>query len=107
MGRRKTTEELLQEKLAQKDALQEQIKVLQSRQRKEDKKKRLDLQIKIGKMVESVLGRNLEFDDVKKLEKYLKDQDSRGGYFTKAMNKLKNTTAHQSDSTDHQKIATD
>ena len=29
MGRRKTTEELLQEKLAQKDALQEQIKVLQ------------------------------------------------------------------------------
>ncbi|MBE5899245.1 MAG: relaxasome subunit MobC [Lachnospiraceae bacterium] len=107
MGRKKTTEERLQEKMEEMNVLSEQIKVLKARQKEEDRKKKLDLQIKIGKSVESVLGRDLEFDDVKKLEKYLKDQDSRGGYFTKAMNKQQKSIDNQSDSTDHQKIATE
>ena len=43
--------------------------------------------MKIGAAVESVLGRPIEKDDLPNLIKFLKDQEDRGRWFSKAMNK--------------------
>ena len=43
--------------------------------------------IEIGASVESVLGRPIEKNDLPNLIKFLEDQENRGRWFSKAMNK--------------------
>lgn len=43
--------------------------------------------IEIGAAVESVLNRPIEHDELPKLIEFLKDQEDRGRWFSKAMNK--------------------
>lgn len=72
----------LQEKQKQ---LKEQEKKLRAKQSQEERKKRTKRLIEIGAAVESVLNRPIEKEDLPKLVAFLKLQEQRGYYFTKAM----------------------
>lgn len=78
-------EELLRRKLEEAKKLEEQLKQLNNKKKAEDNKKRTHRLIEIGGAVESVLGHPIEHDDLPRLIAYLKNQDSKGGYFTRAM----------------------
>ena len=41
----------------------------------------------VGATVESVLGRPIEKEDLPKLQRFLQQQEERGSYFSKAMNR--------------------
>lgn len=73
-----TIDERIEKLEEKKEQLNQQVKQLKART------KRL---IEIGAAVESVLGRPIEKDDLPNLIKFLKDQEDRGRWFSKAMNK--------------------
>ena len=73
----------LQEKQKQ---LKEQEKKLKAKKSADERKQRTRHLIEIGGTVYSVLGRDFVEGDVERLAAFLKGQDSRGDYFTKAMN---------------------
>lgn len=77
-------EQLDQEK---KEQLNQQVKQLKARKSQEERKARTKRLIEIGASVESVLGRPIEKDDLPNLIKFLEDQENRGRWFSKAMNK--------------------
>lgn len=62
-----------------------QLKKLERQQREIMKKERNHRLIRMGAIIEMVLERPTTDEDLKKLEKFLKDQERRGGYFSKAM----------------------
>lgn len=78
------TSELDREK---KEQLNQQVKQLKARKSQEERKARTKRLIEIGASVESVLGRPIEKDDLPNLIKFLEDQENRGRWFSKAMNK--------------------
>lgn len=73
----------LQEKQKQ---LKEQEKKLKAKKSADERKKRTRRLIEVGGTVYSVLGREFVEGDIERLAAFLKGQDNRGGYFTKAMN---------------------
>ena len=73
----------LQEKQKQ---LKEQEKKLKAKKSADERKKRTRHLIEIGGAVYSVLGREFVEGDVERIIAFLKSQDNRGGFFTKAMN---------------------
>ena len=73
----------LQEKQKQ---LKAQEKKLKAQKSADERKKRTRHLIEIGGTIYSVLGREFVEGDVERLTAFLKGQDNRGGYFTKAMN---------------------
>lgn len=74
----------LQEKQAQLKAKEKQLRAKQSA---ENRKKEAHRKIVIGGAVESVLGRPIEGDeDINRLITFLKKQEERGRYFSRAMN---------------------
>ncbi len=86
----------LQERVSEKDAqiekklqelkqLQEQRKKLELRKKEDERKQRAHRLIQVGGAVESVLGHSIEEKDIPKLINYLRGQEDRGGYFSKAM----------------------
>ena len=66
--------------------LKEQEKRLRARKSKEERAKRTKQLIEMGGMIYSILGREYEEGDKERLAAFLKGQESRGGYFSKAMN---------------------
>ena len=76
-------EQELSEKLRQYQAKKKQ---LESAKRKEDERKRVHRLIPIGAVVETVLGRPIEKDDLPKLESFLRKQERNGNFFSNAMN---------------------
>lgn len=73
-------------------ALEEKEQILKARKqqllaknREQERKKRTHRLIEVGGAVESVLGRPIEKDDLPKLIAFLKEQERRGQFFTKAM----------------------
>lgn len=70
-----------------KEQLNQQVKQLKARKSQEERKARTKRLIEIGASVESVLGRPIEKDDLPNLIKFLEDQENRGRWFSKAMNK--------------------
>ena len=91
-----TSKRTLQERVSEKDLqiekklqelkqLQEQRKKLESRKKEDERKRRAHRLIEIGGAVESVLGHTIEEKDIPKLIKYLRSQEDRGKYFSKAM----------------------
>lgn len=66
------------------ELLKEQLKARKSQEERKARTKRL---IEIGAAVESVLGRPIEHDELPKLIDFLKTQEQRGHFFSKAMNK--------------------
>lgn len=91
-----TPKRTLQERVSEKDLqierklqelkqLQEQRKKLETRKKEDERKQRAHRLIQVGGAVESVLGHPIEEDDIPKLIKYLRSQEERGRYFSKAM----------------------
>lgn len=69
---------------------QMQLKKREQQLRKEhtetERKKRTKRLIELGAIVESVLGRDTDEEDKKRLMNFLKKQEINGKYFSKAMN---------------------
>lgn len=83
---KRTIEEQIAELQRKQKELKEQEKRLRARKSKEERAKRTKHLIEIGGTIYSVLGREYVEGDIERLISFLKGQDSRGGYFTKAMN---------------------
>lgn len=75
----------IEKKIQELKQLQEQRKKLESRKREDERKQRAHRLIEIGGAVESVLGHPIEEKDIPKLIRYLRNQEDRGRYFSKAM----------------------
>lgn len=73
----------LQEKQKQLKELEKKLKAKKSA---DERKKRTRHLIEIGGIVYSILGREYVDGDVERLAAFLKGQNNRGDYFTKAMN---------------------
>lgn len=82
---KKSIEERLNDYDKKMAQLKEQKKALLARQSAEERKKRTKRLIEIGGAVESVLGRPIPTEDLPKLINFLKQQEERGHYFSKAM----------------------
>lgn len=79
------TEERISDIDKKMEQLKAQKRALQARQSKEERKKRTKRLIEVGATVEKVLGRPIEHDELPKLLNFLKQQEERGQYFSKAM----------------------
>ena len=75
---RKATERLKQ--------IQNQKRNLEKQQREKERKERTRRLIIIGGIAEKALGREFVPGDEERFEKFLYGQESRGGYYSKAMN---------------------
>lgn len=80
--------ERLMQELKQQEA---QRKLLQKRQKEEERKIRTHRLIEIGAAVESVLGRCIEHEEIPKLIAFLNKQEANGKFFSKAMQKSPDT----------------
>ena len=74
------------EKLKKRQAeLKAQEKKLLAQQSQKERKARTKRFIEVGATVEAVLGRPIEKDDLPLLTNFLKQQEERGSYFSRAM----------------------
>jgi hypothetical protein len=87
MSTRKSIEEQLAEVRTKKTQLAEKEKRLKAQQKEHERKARTKRLIQLGGIVEKVLGRPTTEDDLPKLLDYLEQQEQRGKFFSKAMNK--------------------
>ena len=78
-------EDELQKALDKLNQIKEQKKALERRQREQERKARTHRLIVIGGIAEKILGRGFVDGDEKKFERFLAGQQSRGRYFSKAM----------------------
>ena len=76
-------EQEMSEKLRQYQAKRRQLEIAK---RKDDERKRVHRLIPIGAVVEKVLGRPIENEELPKLESFLRKQEWNGNYFSNAMN---------------------
>ena len=79
----------LQEKISKLQENQKQLKAqekaLKAKQAQQERKIRTKRLIEVGAAVESVLGRPIEKEDLPNLIAFLKLQEQRGNFFSKAM----------------------
>ena len=76
-------EQEISEKLRQYQAKKRQLEIAK---RKDDERKRVHRLIPIGAVVEKVLDRPIENEELPKLESFLRKQEWNGNYFSNAMN---------------------
>lgn len=83
-------ERTIEERIAELQKKQEQLKAkekaLKAKQSQQERKARTKRLIEIGGAVESVLGKPIPKEDLPKLINFLKQQEERGQYFSRAMN---------------------
>ncbi len=79
-------DERLNELLKKQEQLKAQEKALRKRQSEEERKKRTRRLIELGGIVESVLGRPTTDQDKVRLMYFLRLQEQKGSFFSKAMN---------------------
>lgn len=72
------------------EQLKAQEKALKAKQAQAERKARTKRLIEIGGAVESVLGQPIEKEDLPKLIGFLKTQEERGHFFSKAMGTYEN-----------------
>lgn len=87
MAEKKTVEERIAELQKRQAQLKAQEKSLKAKQSQAERKARTKRLIEIGGAVESVLGSPIEKENLPKLIDFLKQQEERGQYFSKAMGK--------------------
>ena len=87
MGKRRTTEEQLETINKKQEQMKAQERVLNKRLSEENRKARTRRLIKIGAEVESVYGKAIDEDMLPRLRKFLQDQEYRGSFLSKALNK--------------------
>lgn len=85
MAEKRTVEERIAELQKKQEQLKAQEKALKAKQVQAERKARTKRLIEIGGAVESVLGKPIEKQDLPKLISFLKQQEERGQYFSKAM----------------------
>lgn len=85
MAEKRTVEERIAELQKRQEQLKAQEKALKAKQAQAERKARTKRLIEIGGAVESVLGNPIEKQDLPKLISFLKQQEERGQYFSKAM----------------------
>ena len=85
MATRKTAEERLQELKEREEQLKKQKQKLQAQISQEKRKRETRLKIQIGGIVQKYLGRPLVDGDIERLAAFIKGQEDRGQYFTRAM----------------------
>lgn len=90
MATKKSYEEKLAELQEKQKQLKAQEKKIKAQQSQEERKKRTKHLIEMGGAVYSVLGDNYQEGDVERLIAFLKKQDERGRFFTKAMRETTN-----------------
>lgn len=90
MATKKSYEEKLAELQEKQKQLKAQEKKIKAQQSQEERKKRTKHLIEMGGAVYSVLGDNYQEGDVERLISFLKKQDERGRFFTKAMRETTN-----------------
>jgi len=81
----RTPEERLVENKQRQEKLKQEERRIKSQMVQAERKARTRRLIEIGAAVESVLGRPIEKEDLPKLIGFLKQQEERGGYFSKTM----------------------
>lgn len=79
-------DERIEELRKRRDQLMAQERELTKRHNAEERKRRTRRLIEIGGITESVLGRPLTDQDKVRFMYFLKLQEQRGGFFSKAMN---------------------
>lgn len=79
-------DERIEELRKRREQLIAQERDLTKRHNAEERKKRTRRLIEIGGITESVLGRPLTDQDKVRFQYFLKLQEQRGGFFSKAMN---------------------
>ena len=85
----KSFDEKIEENLKKQAQLKAQERDLRKRHSEEERKKRTRRLIELGGIVESVLGRPTTDQDKVRFQYFLKLQEQRGGFFSKAMNEDK------------------
>ena len=92
MSNKRSLDERIEEKLnKEQEYLQKakqysaQAKKLEQQKKAEERKIRTHRLIEIGGAVESVLGRPFADGDIERLIHFLREQERRGGYFSKAL----------------------
>lgn len=90
MATKKSYEEKLAELQEKQKQLKAQEKKIKAQQSQEERKKRTKHLIEMGGAIYSVLGDNYQEGDVERLIAFLKKQDERGRFFTKAMRETTN-----------------
>lgn len=88
MGKRRTTEEQLETLNKKQEQMKAQERALKKRLSEENRKARTRRLIKIGAEVESVYGKAIDEDMLPRLRKFLQDQEYRGSFLSKALNKV-------------------
>lgn len=81
----KTKQERLEELVEKQKQLKEQERKIRAQISADERKKRTKHLIEIGGAVYSVLGDSYQDGDVERLIAFLKGQEQRGKYFSKAM----------------------
>ena len=85
MAETRPTEERIAELDKKIEQIKAQKKAILQREKQAERKARTKRLIEIGGAVESVLGHPIEKDDLPKLINFLKQQEERGQFFSKAM----------------------
>lgn len=85
MATRKTAEERLQELKEREEQLKKQKQKLKAQINEQKRKQDTHLKIQIGGIVQKYLGRPLVDGDIDRLAAFIKGQEDRGQYFSKAM----------------------
>lgn len=85
MATGKTTEERIAELDKKLEQIKAQKKAIIQKEKQAERKARTKRLIEIGGAVESVLGRPIEHSELPKLIDFLKQQEERGSYFSRAM----------------------
>jgi hypothetical protein len=85
MTKRKTTSERLDDLTEKMNKYEAKKKQLEKRLAEEQRKARTKRLIEIGASVESVYGKPIENEKLTNLINFLYDQEKRGNYFSKAL----------------------
>lgn len=83
---RKTKEQKLAELEEKQKQLKAQARKIKASISQEERKKRTKHLIEAGGTIYSILGRDFIEGDIERLAAFLKGQESRGNYFSNAMN---------------------
>ena len=86
MPKKESCEEQIATLMQEEVEIKEKLKALRSQKKKEERTKRTKHMIETGSLIYSILGRSYVDGDIERLAVFLKSQEERGKYFSKAMN---------------------
>ena len=91
MAKRRSTKEQLDELIVKQEEMKAKEKALKKKLALEERKARTKRLIEVGAEVESVYGKPITKEMLPLLRKFLLDQESRGSFFSKALESEDNT----------------